>query len=172
MTNLTLVGFLDAFDLAGSLRQHTNLFKPAEGGEQILPIRWDDGEVWKRTKLWAKWVELRNVVSRIQRRGSEMIGPLDLGRIFFEMVPAGVVLPWRAESGAYWENHLRLHMPLRTNPAAFLHFATEMHHLMLGTLHLVNVGAEHCAVNRGEWPRVHLVVDVRRKEQVEVGETP
>jgi hypothetical protein len=164
VSNLTLCGFLDCFDLVASLRDKANLFKPVEAGEHVFPIRWDDGGTWKRTRLWQKWAELRNVVSRIQRRGSEVVGPLDLGRIFFEMVPAGVTLPWRSEGGGYWDHHMRLHLPLRTNPAAFLHFATEMHHLLPGTLHIVNVTAQHAATNAGEWPRVHLVVDLRRKE--------
>ena len=163
MTNFRLVGFLDTFEIAGSLRQHMNLFKPVEGGEQVFPIRWDDGETWKRTKLWQKWVELRNAISRIQRQGSAMVGPLDLGRVFFEMVPAGVTLPWRTESGAYWETHMRVHYPVRTNPAAMMYSGIEMSHLMIGTLTLTNVTVPWCAVNQGEWPRVHLVVDLRRK---------
>ena len=169
--NFRVLVFVDTWELGCSLHDRMNLFRPVEGGESILPIRWplDDEAAeplsWRRTARWQKWVELRNVISRIHRAGEAMIGhPLDLGRIFFELLPSGKVMPWRTEAGSYYENYLRVHVALRTNPAALMYAGTDAHHSMIGALCLVNAQAPSCAVNFGESPRVHLVIDFRKKD--------
>lgn len=54
----------------------------------------------------------------------------------------------------------RFHLPLVTSSAATLLLDGEVHHLVEGTVYLVNHGCVHAAENRGDADRVHLVWDM------------
>ena len=175
MAHFTPIVFVDIFDLAASLRERMGLFKPDRVGEHILPIRGNRKDTDPAEDNFvgyanvAKWVELKNALSRIKRLGDERLGEVEVGRIFLEMIaPTLNPGPWRREIDPYFERFTRLHLPIRTNPAAMMlawtgSEAPEVAHLRPGHLTIINVRVPHTSINLGEWPRIHLVIDFRKK---------
>ena len=103
-------------------------------------------------------------IGRLKREAEKIAGPIDLGRIQIEMLDPGVTLPWTTESGPYIERYTRVHMALRTNPATLMVSGNEAASLAVGWVTAVNVRAPCTAINMGAHPRVHLVLDWKRKE--------
>lgn len=172
MSNFTPIVFLDIFELAGSLRQQIGLFDHSE--PRIMPViqprkgTEDEDEDFVMTAAAAKWVACKNFLGRLKRKGETIFGPIDLGRVYLEMLDPGVKLPWSEPlTGGYIERYTRLHLALRTNPQAFMLAGTEWASPAMGWLTGVNVRVPSMAANFGEWPRVHLVIDVRKKDQPE-----
>lgn len=155
------LAFLDPYELACSLRPRLAQFGESDAhGRREMPIRWhgENGD-WTRIKL-SKWPELANMLARIEQIGTAIAGPLDRGHIFFEMLDPGATLPWHREDiGDWW----RLHMAIRTNPGCMMFAGGEAVNIMPGQVVRVGTGALSSALNAGEWPRVHLVMDFRRE---------
>lgn len=171
MGAFTWVAYLDTWELACSLRPRMNLFREgAEPGTRILRVRFadnpeDEALHFKHHKEFARWTELRTTASRIQRLADATpYGPTERGDIFCEMLEPGATLDWQPLVGPYHMRHARLHLPLRTNPRAMMYAGPEALHMLPGSLHVVSAGVPLSAVNLGEWQRIHLVVDLRKKE--------
>jgi hypothetical protein len=169
--NFASLVFVDHIDLAGTLRRHEGLYD--RGTPRILPIRYprkgtqledEDFVSGPRDGAVAKWVELKNFLGRLKREAEKVAGPIDLGHVWLEMLDPGATLPWTTESGAYIERHTRVHLALRTNPAATMVSGSEAFSPAPGWVTAVNVRVPCTAVNMGQHPRVHLVLDWRRKE--------
>jgi len=76
----------------------------------------------------------------------------------FRMKPAGVAL--RHKDGAWaWKSRYRIHVPLITNPGAFLIADDRSLHLTTGSAWTFDNQQEHGVVN-GDETRVHLIFDV------------
>ena len=176
MTNFVPIAFLDTFELAASLRRRMGAFvlDPLDMlGPRCLKVRGprtgaddpDDDLAFVAYKDAANWPELRATLGRISRIGEATIGGVEFGRVFLELLMPATRLPWDVlVEDRYSERFSRLHLPLRTNPAAIVYAGTEQMHLLPGQLTIVNQRAGVSAVNLGEWPRIHLVVDFKRKE--------
>ncbi len=167
MNSFAPLAFIDCWELQCSLKPRLHLFPAAdEWGRRVFSLRRYDSEseTWKVSKELGKWVELRNMLSRIEREG-EKIAPdtsFERGAIWLEMLEPGCGTPWQ-QAPAEW---LRLHLALRTNPAALMFAGGESHHLFPGQLTLVRP-ALASAINLGEMPRVHLTIEVRQRDQNE-----
>ncbi len=166
--------FVDHVDLAGSLRRHEGLYD--HGTPRILPVHLprkgtdenDDDFVWCQTVREKKWIAMTNLLARLKREAEKLTGPLDLGLIFLEMLDPGTTIAQPAESGAYIERYTRVHLALRTNPGALMVSGNEAFSPAPGWVTAVNVRAPCYMANMGQHPRVHLVLDWRRKEVVDV----
>ena len=162
MPNFAAVAFLDTYDLVASLPGRIGEFKA--GNPRILTLRGavkdKEGE-YGYTALANRWPEVKNILGRIEM-GTPQSGPLDLGRAYLEMLDPGSDTRWQSVGGIF----ATLHLPLRTNPDAIMYSGRENQHLLPGMLTIVDTRL-WSAVNRGEWPRVHLVVDVKRTQDPE-----
>lgn len=78
-----------------------------------------------------------------------------------ELAPGGAVA-WHVDEGAYAEAHDRYHLPLVTNPFAYLYSGGEQIHASPGVLVKFDTRVLHSAANFGQSPRIHLIVDVRK----------
>lgn len=175
MANFTPIVFLDTFDLAASLRERMGFFKPVPDQLGVRAIHYrglkqdteEEDEQFTGYTVTARWVELANTVKRIKRIGDQFVGGegIEFGRIFLEMLDPETALPWRVNSAPYFQHFARAHLPLRTNPAARQFVGTESAHLLPGQLTVVNMRGLSSALNLGEDPRVHLVLDFRRKAE-------
>ncbi len=172
MPNFTPIAFLDTFELAASLRQQIGLFDHET--PRILPViqprkgAEEEDEDFVMAAGAAKWVAMKNFLGRLKRKGEAIYGPVDLGRVYLEMLDPGVKLPWsEGLTGSYIERYSRFHLALRTSPAAIMLAGPEIGSPAMGWLTMVNVRVPSTAANFGEAPRVHLVVDVRKKETKE-----
>lgn len=167
MLNFTQIAFLDPYELACSLRPRLALFGEAdENGRRSMPIRWqgDEGR-WLRPKEVAKWPELNNTLSRIEQIGMTIVGPVERGRISFEMLDPGAALPWRRETDPYFAEYWRVHMAIRTNPGCILYAGAESVNLWPGQIVRVGQSTPQSAQNLGDWPRIHLVADFRLTQE-------
>lgn len=163
MPNFLPIFHLDPFDLAGSLRTKTGLFKEADDGSFACPVRGpkkDDPTRW--VQYQSKWVELTSMVQRIKRFGEQM-GGIDFGRIDLELLPAGRCLDWRIDRGEAAEFEHAVVM-LRTNPAVTLFSGPEAWVPATGLLTVVSRRAPRSAINMGESPAIWLAVDFKRRK--------
>jgi len=172
MANFTPVAYLDTWELAVSLKPRLGLFKiDTENGTSVIMLRGprfnaddpDDELGYVQMREAGKWEEYKNTLKRITRVGAATLGALDFGRIYFELLPPGVVTPWRSGSPGYAERFLRAHLPIRTNPQAVMFSGTEGASLLPGHLTVVNRMPPSSAINMGDHARVHLVIDFRQK---------
>jgi hypothetical protein len=175
MANFLPLLFVDHIDLAGTLRRHEGLYD--RGTPRILPIRHprkgteaedEDFVSGPRDGPIAKWVEMKNFLGRLKREAEKLTGPIDLGLVWLEMLDPGVTLPWATESGPYIERYTRVHMALRTNPGALMISGCEASSPAPGWVTAVNVRVPCTAINMGQNPRVHLVVDFKKKDVADV----
>lgn len=169
MPNFAVLGFVDSFALAGSLRSRMGMFPT--GTPRVLPIRGQrngtemaDEDFVDRAETWP---ELRNMVKLLTRQATRLVGAVDLGCISMEMLDPGAATAWASESGAYAERWTRAHLALRTNPGAWFYCGGEAAHMQVGFINAVNMLALASQVNFGEFPRVHLVIDFRKKDAAE-----
>lgn len=81
---------------------------------------------------------------------------------YYNMAPNSVQHAHRDQSGNLLFGISRLHIPLRTNPNAFLDIEGVPYHLELNELWSLDTSGIHAARNGGSEDRVHLVIDVKR----------
>ena len=162
--------FVDHIDLAGSLRRHEGLYD--QGTPRILQVREprkgtgpDEGDfVWCQTVREKKWVQMTNFLGRLKREAEAILGPIDLGWVFLEMLDPGAAIAMPAMTGSYFERHTRVVMALRTNPATLMVSGVETASPAPGWVTAVNERGPGYMANMGQHPRVHLVVDFKKKE--------
>lgn len=102
------------------------------------------------------WKTARNVLSRIQ----SAIGGRPLGKAMIVQLQSGGKVAWHVDEGPYYERHHRLHLPLITNPMSLMFSGAASMHMPVGMLCGINNRVLHSAINAGQTPRVHLIVDV------------
>jgi hypothetical protein len=174
MTAFTPIAFLDTFDLVASLPARMGLFRDAADGSRMLALRTErpaplgeDAGIGRVANpfgwyaAYTKWPEMKNLLGRLKRIGDVQLGEIELGHVYLEMLDADTVTQWRRPEASPW---VCAHLPVRTNPAAFLYAGREMTHLLPGQLTVVDRGVWSSAVNWGEYARIHLVIEFRKKE--------
>jgi hypothetical protein len=152
LTNFIELAFLDVWSLSASLRSRMNLLMASP-----LLVHTTDGWVEEHTE---KWPQLRNVVSRVTRLPAAK--EYELGLVTVELLSPGEATAW--EMRAPWPLQL-LHLPIVTNPAAMVFSGPQGWHIKHGVLTWVNNAVLCSEVNFGEFPRIHLVLEVRKKEE-------
>lgn len=86
---------------------------------------------------------------------------------YYNMAPSSVQHAHRDQSGNLLFGISRLHIPLLTNPKAFLEVEGERYHLKLNELWALDTSGIHAAQNESTENRVHLVIDVKRAAATE-----
>ena len=178
--NFATLVFYDTFEVVASLPPRMGLFRQdaAAEGRRLLTLRMpragedENAESvawgWNVQTSPKKWPQIHNLLGRMLRDAKARVaGDVELGSIYLEMLDPGAALPWQTLTGAYIERFSRFHMALRTNPAAMMFSGNETFSPALGWLTAVNARVRCSASNDGAWSRIHLVVDVRKKEPVE-----
>ena len=159
MPNFLALAHLDVFDVVASLPRRMGGFNDSK--PRILSLR-TPAEATVPVQI-EDWVELTNLLTRIEGLGDKL-GGIEYGGIFLEMLDPDTCLSWRRKGGDYYERYSRLYLPLRTSPAAMMYSGTESASPQVGCLTLVNMRVPHSAINLGDWPRISLVIDFRKKE--------
>jgi hypothetical protein len=86
---------------------------------------------------------------------------------YYNMAPNSTQHAHRDQSGNLLFGVSRLHIPLLTNPKAFLDIEGVPYHLKLNELWSLDTSGIHAARNGGHENRVHLVIDVKRAPATE-----
>ncbi len=81
------------------------------------------------------------------------------GRSRLMGLEAGAVVPEHVDIHYYWRTHLRIHIPVITNPAVAFTCAGETVHMAPGECWLLDSFFRHSVRNAGGETRVHLVLD-------------
>ena len=71
----------------------------------------------------------------------------------------GAKVPEHVDINYYWRTHLRIHIPVITNPDVAFTCAGETIHMPAGECWILDSFYRHSVVNRGTATRVHLVLD-------------
>jgi hypothetical protein len=161
MSNFVPLAVLDVWSLAASLRSRMNMFRRGETESVADPTTRvllrqpnDEGDAVNLVE----WPHLANVLSRIVRlpkaQGQE------LGSVYLAHLRQGSFVQWHADPPRGWQT---LHLPIVTNPGAWMYSGPQSAHLESGVLTWVNAAALCSEVNFGEFPRIHLVLEVRPK---------
>lgn len=81
------------------------------------------------------------------------------GRSRLMGLAAGAEVPEHADSHYYWRTHIRIHVPVITNPGVEFTCAGETVHMTAGECWVFDSFQRHKVHNRGDAHRVHLVID-------------
>lgn len=167
---ITPAGFIDPYELAATLRQRAELF-PRTGDIRVLPIRGpgrngdpDDDAAFVWTRGREKWPALTAVLNQFERSAS-VSGEIEWGRIYFEQLMSGAIIPWTKDDTAYASRFFRTHLALRSNPLTRVYCGVASMLMIVGDVNVLGQRLPTSAINLGETPRVHLVIDFRRKDE-------
>ena len=91
----------------------------------------------------------------------EIMAELDStwGRSRLMGLEPGAVVPEHVDVHYYWRTHLRIHIPIITNPQVGFTCDEETIHLAAGECWLLDSFFRHSVDNRGSETRIHLVLD-------------
>jgi len=81
------------------------------------------------------------------------------GRSRLMGLAAGAVVPVHIDVHYYWRTHLRIHIPVVTNPGVLFTCNGETVHMQAGECWAFDSFALHEVQNRGDERRIHLVLD-------------
>lgn len=81
------------------------------------------------------------------------------GRSRFMGLEAGADVPEHVDIHYYWRTHLRIHIPVVTNPQVGFTADGETIHMASGDCWILDSFYRHSVANRGSATRVHLVLD-------------
>jgi len=91
----------------------------------------------------------------------QIMGELDAvwGRSRLMGLAAGAEVPPHVDSNYYWRTHLRIHIPVITNPGVEFTCGDETVHMAAGECWVFDSFRPHDVQNRGSERRIHLVLD-------------
>lgn len=81
------------------------------------------------------------------------------GRSRLMGLATGAEVPLHVDVHYYWRTHLRIHIPVVTNPAVRFHVHDESYHLKAGECWILDSFHPHRVENGGTEKRIHLVLD-------------
>lgn len=88
-------------------------------------------------------------------------------------LPAGATLLWHVDCYLYQSQSHKIHIPIRTNPGALyqtqdLYDSDAQHdyHFEVGQAYEINNIMMHRAINKGQAPRSHLIVDMMEEAAI------
>jgi hypothetical protein len=92
---------------------------------------------------------------------SEIMGELGAvwGRSRLMGLAAGGEVPLHVDTHYYWRTHLRIHIPVITNPGVLFTCGEETVHMAAGECWLFDSFQWHRVENKGDFQRIHLVID-------------
>lgn len=81
------------------------------------------------------------------------------GRSRLMRLSPGAVVPPHIDTNFYWRTHIRIHVPITTNPGVLFTCAGNTVHMAAGECWVFDTFDNHQVCNRGTETRVHLVLD-------------
>ncbi len=136
----------------------------------VLPLRGVGAEEVEVEDLpvLKEWKSARALLLKIRNGAAAAFGDQvpELGRVWVETVPPESGTPWTCEAGDYADEHLRLRIALIPGIDCYSHSGDARAILGVGVVNLVEHRKLCCEVNLGQTARTHLVVDVRKPDEV------
>ncbi len=107
--------------------------------------------------------ELPYLRSHLEKIGMKNVAMVN----YYNMAPRSEQHAHRDQSGNLLFGISRLHIPLKTNPLAFLEIEHIRYQLKLNEVWALDTSGLHAAQNESDVERVHLVIDVKRAPETE-----
>ena len=82
-----------------------------------------------------------------------------IGRSRLMRLTPGASVSQHTDSHYFWRDHLRIHIPIITDPRVAFYCDTEEVHMAAGESWTFDNWLEHSVENRSDKPRIHLVID-------------
>lgn len=113
-----------------------------------------------------EWKSARAALSRIQTGAGALLKTAtpQLGKAWIEMLPGGHGTPWQQFEDDYAQDHIRTRTCMVPAPDCYSYSGFHRELLAVGVLNVVEHRILHSETNFSAYPRVHLVVDVKRPE--------
>lgn len=126
----------------------------------------DEGEA-QDLPILKEWRSAKALLTRFKGTATEMLKgePVVLGKAWIETLPGNHGTPWTIEEDEYAQAHIRTRTCLVPVPQAYTMSGEEKVSIGVGMVNVVEHRILHCEVNFSPYPRVHLIVDVRRPEE-------
>lgn len=161
--NIFPIDFLDTSTFtANLLLRHKAKFQELEPGLSVLPLRNDAGDL----PVLAEWGSAKALLSRIRSTAARILPegkPGVLARAHVVTLNPGTVVPWGVDEEEYGATVHRLHVCVIPSPGCWIYAGGESANPAVGILTLVNHQTLYSAINIGQHPCTHLIVDVLRQ---------
>jgi hypothetical protein len=82
-----------------------------------------------------------------------------IGRSRLMRLTPGAIVAHHTDSHYFWRNHLRIHVPILTEPEVAFYCENEEVHMARGESWTFNNWVDHAVENRSDKTRIHLVID-------------
>jgi hypothetical protein len=132
---------------------HPNLIPGNDAIRLITPEGEDTDELDGRMAPTAELLACPNILKVMEVLGATW------GRSRLMGLAAGSQVPVHIDSAYYWRTHLRIHIPVITNPAVTFTCGGESVHMAPGECWIFDSFQPHEVHNDGDQHRVHLVLD-------------
>ena len=157
------LGFIDTTTFSAMFHmKHRERMK-----DGVLPLRgiYDDVDPVDALIL-KEWKSARALLQRIRNKAAETLkADTHLGKAFIETLPPHTGLPWTLEEQEYASRFARLRICLASAPGCWSFSGSANAQLAVGIVNLIENRQLCSEVNFSEYPRTHLVVDVRRSDE-------
>ena len=157
--NIAPIGFLDTWAFSSTLfARYKDRFVGDHHSLTMLPLRGPDGPL----PILAEWKSAKALLARVRAASAPFTGGKtgELGEAALVHLKPGGFMEWTWEDTEYARLHHRLHLCVVPGPGCCIFSGGESGVLPVGMLTYVNRRVLHSAVNFGETPAIHLIVDV------------
>ena len=158
---IRVVGFVDTRRFTASFVVKYDKFLQ----DGLLKLR-DIGETGEADDLpiVKDWLTAKALLGRIKTGAAALAGgkTATLGKAWIEQLPGGHGTPWTMDDDDYAQTHIRTRLCLIPTPDNYSFCGLERVSLGVGVLNVVEHRLLCSEVNFSQFPRVHLVVDVKR----------
>ena len=154
MTFINLASGLDVWAVTSTLFKFRDELKADPSGEMVL------FEANKFHERLDKWGSMRTFLAKCRRLAEGTQYELNHARI--EQLQPGAVHHW----GRLEDDLILVHVALVTNPGAILFHGNQSLHLPVGAAVAYGVRVWNSAINVGDRGRIHLVLELERREEL------
>ncbi len=138
--------------------------------EGVLPLRAvkQGDEDATDCAILKEWKGARALLTRFRAAAAVFLDgrSATLGRAWLETLPPGAHTPWALDETDYGRGYYRARICLIPSPGAWSYSGGGAALLAVGAVNVFDPTLLACEVNFGDHPRTHLVIDVRRPENL------
>ena len=89
---------------------------------------------------------------------------INIERVILTRLKAKGIIPRHRDKGTFFETNHRLHIPIKTNDKVSFRVGKKQISLQQGKMYEINNCKSHGVENKGDEPRIHMIVDCNSKE--------
>jgi hypothetical protein len=128
----------------------------------ILRLRTADADL----PILKEWKSAKNLLARFRAEAAQSFDGRrpELGKVWLEQLPGMCGTPWTIEEDDYAQAHIRTRVCIIPAPEAWSMSGLERVILATGIVNEIDHRNLCSEINLSAYPRVHLIVDVKRPE--------